>query len=164
MFTKTELDTTFQVVKKKKLSLHQPLTIQISNDAMSEADLFFFRGARRHYENAAHFWLRCSAWLEEHQKGFQLLLAQRYPDQVRVNWDMTLLTDGPCLCQTISPERFHTITEGYSLQLQNADVPHTYKWEGHIQRAMQMSDEWNDQSFIAETETEFLAFFWETGA
>lgn len=164
MFTRTELDTIFQMVRSKKLSLHQPLTIQASNDPGSEADLFFFRGARKQYESDAHFWLRCITWLEEYRKGFQLLMAQRYPNHIHVNSDTTSPVDRPYLYQTVAPENFQEIIEGHSLQLQNAHIPHTYQWEGQIQQAMQMSNEWNDQSLIAETEQEFLAFFWETGA
>lgn len=168
MFTKIELNTTLEIIRSQKLSLHQPLTIQSSSDSRSEADLFFFRGAKGHYKNGTHFWLRCIAWLEESWKGFQLLMAQRYPEHIHVNFDATLLVDGSgdlsSLCRNISPERFQEAIEGYSLQLKNASIPHTYEWEGQIQQAMQMSDEWNDQSFVAETESEFLAFFWETGA
>jgi hypothetical protein len=68
------------------------------------------------------------------------------------------------LYKHISAESFQATIEGYSLQLENANIPHTYHWEGQVQRAMQMSDEWNDQSFIAETESEFLVFHWETSA
>ncbi len=95
-------------------------------------------------------------------------MAQRYPDHVRVNSDGTFLMDRDVdhysLCQDISPGSFQEIIEGYSLQLKNASIPHTYEWDGQIRQAMQVSNEWNDQSFVAETENEFLAFFWETGA
>jgi len=117
-----------------------------------------------HYENGAHFWVCCINWLEERWKGFQLLMAQRYPDQVRVNFDANSLVDHYGLCQNMPPESFQETVEGCSLQLKNGSIPHTYEWEGQIQQAMQMSNEWNDQSFVAETESEFLAFFWETGA
>lgn len=169
MFTKTELNNTLLSVRSQELPLHQPLTIQSSSDVRSEADFFFFRGAKKHYKDGTHFWLRCIAWLEESRKGFQLFMAQRYPEHFRVNFDAALLVDRyvdlPSLCQNISPERFQEAIEGYSLQLKNASIPHTYEWEGgQIQQAMQMSDKWNDQSFVAETKSEFLAFFWETGA
>jgi hypothetical protein len=168
MFTKIELNTTLQMIRSQKLSLHQPLTIQSSSDTRSEADLFFFRGATRHYKDGTHFWLRCLAWLEERRKGFQLLMARRYPGHIRVNIDATLLgdryVDYYSLCQNLSAESFQETMKGYSLGLKNASIPHIYEWEGQIQQAMQMSDEWNDQSFVAETEREFLAFFWETGA
>lgn len=169
MFTKTELDTTLQMIRNKKLFLdNQSLTIQSSNDVGSEADLTFFRGSRKHFENAAHFWLCCINWLEERWKGVQLLMVQRYPDDVCVNVDAAVLTDHYVshysFCQNISPESFQEIVEVYSLQLKSRSIPHTYEWEGHIQQAMQMSNKWNDRSFVAETESEFLAFFWETGA
>ena len=162
MFTRTELHTAVNMVRSKKLSLHRPLTIQFSNDVNLEADLYFFRGAKKHYENGAHFWLRCINWLEDSWLGFQLLGAQRYPAQVRVNFNTILLTDEYNLCETIAPESFHAFIEGYSLQLKKADIPHTYHWEGGVQQAMQMSNEWNDQSFVAQTESEFLAFHWVT--
>ena len=162
MFTRTELHTAVNMVRSKKLSLHRPLTIQFSNDVNLEADLYFFRGAKKHYENGAHFWLRCINWLEDSWLGFQLLGAQRYPAQVRVNFNTILLTDEYNLCEPISPESFHAFIEGYSLQLKKADIPHTYHWEGGVQQAMQMSNEWNDQSFVAQTESEFLAFHWVT--
>lgn len=164
MFTRTELHTAVTMVRSKKLSLYRPLTIQFSNDVNLEANLYFFRGAKKHYENGAHFWLRCINWLEDSWQGFQLLSAQRYPAQVRVNFTTNLLTDEYNLCEPISPESFHAFIEGYSLELKNADIPHTYHWEGRVQQAMQMSNEWNDQSFVAQTESEFLAFHWETSA
>lgn len=164
MFTRTELHTAVTMVRSKKLSLHRPLTIQFSQDPNLEADLYFFRGAKKHYENGAHFWLRCINWLEDSWQGFQLLSAQRYPAQVRVNFTTHLLTDEYNLCEPIAPESFHAFIEGYSLELKNADIPHTYHWEGRVQQAMQMRNEWYDQSFVAQTESEFLAFHWETSA
>lgn len=65
MFTPTELEMTLQKVRSKQLLLHQPLTLQFSIDPKLEADLSFFRGARRYYENGEHFWLVCLTWLEE---------------------------------------------------------------------------------------------------
>ena len=162
MFTRTELHTAVTMVRSKKLSLHRPLTIQFSQDPNSEADLYFFRGAKKHYENGAHFWLRCINWLEDSWLGFQLLSAQRHPAQVRVNFTTNLLTDEYNLCEPIAPESFHAFIEGYSLQLKKADIPHTYHWEGRVQQAMQMRNEWNYQSFVAQTESEFLAFHWVT--
>jgi hypothetical protein len=164
MFTRTELDATVNMISTKGLVLHQPFTIQYSNDRSSEANLYFFRGAKKHYENGAHFWLRCINWLEDSWLGFQLLMAQRHPAQVRVNFNTNLLTDEYNLCEPIAPESFHAFIEEYSLQLKNADIPHTYHWEGRVQQAMQMRNEWNYQSFIAQTESEFLAFQWETSA
>jgi len=68
------------------------------------------------------------------------------------------------LYKYISPETFQAAIEEYSLQLKYSNIPHAYHWEGQVQQAMQMSDEWNDQSFLAETESEFLVFHWGTGA
>jgi hypothetical protein len=167
MFTRTELHTAVTMVRSKKLFLYQPLTIQFSQDPNSEADLYFFRGAKKHYENGAHFWLRCITWLEDSWQGFQLLSAQRYPARGRpkagrVNVHTDFFTDEYNLCEPIAPESFHVVIEGYSLELKKADIPHTYHWEGGVQQAMQMSNEWNDQSFVAQTESEFLAFHWVT--
>jgi len=165
MFTRTELETTVNMVRSKNLFLHQPLTIQSSYAIPGEADLSFFRGARKHYENGAYFWLRCITWLEEYWQGFQLLVAQRSPSHhVRVNFNTVVLMDELSLCKNISPESFQVMIKEYSLQLKNASIPHTYHWEGQVRQAMQMSEQWNNQSFIAETESEFLAFYWETGA
>jgi len=166
MFTRTELHTAVTMVRSKKLSLYRPLTIQFSNDVNSEANLYFFRGAKKHYENGAHFWLRCINWLEDSWIGFQLLMRQRYPDRrdAPINVNTNFLLDASNLYKHISPESFQATIEEYSLQLKNANIPHAYHWEGQVQEAMQMSDEWNDQSFIAETESEFLVFHWETSA
>jgi hypothetical protein len=164
MFTRTELHAAVKMGRSKELFLQQPLTIQFSQDVRSEADLFFFRGAKKHYENGAHFWLRCIHWLEDRRQGIQLLMAQRYPGQVRVNGTTNFPMDEYDVCETISPEGFQVLIEGYSLQLKNADIPHTYHWEGQVQQAMLMSKEWNDRSVIAETESEFLAHHWETSA
>jgi len=68
------------------------------------------------------------------------------------------------LYKHISPESFQAAIDQYSFLLEYSSIPHTYRWEGQVQQAMQMSDEWNDQSFIAETESEFLVFHWETSA
>jgi hypothetical protein len=166
MLTKTELDASVNMVRSKKLFLYQLFTIQFSNDVRSEADSYFFRGAKQHYKHAAHFWLHCINWLEDRWIGFQLLMRQRYPDHryAPVNVNTSLLLDTHNMCKHISPESFQAAIEQYSLLLEYSSVPHTYHWEGQVQRAMQMSDEWNDQSFIAETESEFLAFHWETSA
>ncbi len=166
MFTKTELDATVHMVRSKKLFLRQPFTIQFSNDVRSEADFYFFRGAKQHYKHAAHFWLHCMNWLEDRWIGFQLLMRQRYPDHrfAPINVNTSFLLDASNLYKHISPESFQAIIEDYSLQLKNANIPHAYHWEGQVQQAMQMSDEWYDQSFMAETESEFLAFHWETSA
>lgn len=167
MFTKIELNATLQMIRNKKLLLNRPLTLQSSSDVSFEADLFFFRGAKRHYKDGTHFWLRCIEWLEERRKSLQALSAQRYPESC-INPNATILedchVDPYSLCQNISSESFQEAIERYSLRLKDASIPHTYEWEGQIQQAMQMSDEWNDQSFVAETESEFLAFFWMTGA
>ena len=166
MFTKTELDATVHMVSSKKLFLRQPFTLQFSNDVTSEADFYFFRGAKQHYKHAAHFWLHCINWLEDSRKGFQLLMAQRYPDHrfAPINVNTSFLLDASNLYKDISPETFQATIEQHSFLLEYSSVPHTYHWEGQVQRAMQMSDEWNDQSFLAETESEFLAFHWETSA
>jgi hypothetical protein len=166
MFTKTELDATANMVSSKKLFLHQPFTLQFSADVRLEAGFYFFRGAKQHYKNAAHFWLLCINWLEDYRRGFQLLHRQRYPSRrdAPIDVNTNFLLDASNLYKHISPESFHAIIEGYSLQLENANIPHTYHWEGQVQQAMQMSDEWYDQSFIAETESEFLVFHWETSA
>jgi len=166
MFTKTELDATVQMVSSKKLFLRQPFTLQFSNDVRSEAVFYFFRGAKQHYKHAAHFWLHCINWLEDEWRGFQLLHRQRYPNRraAPINITTNFLLDASNLYKHISPESFQATIEEYSLQLKNANIPHAYHWEGQVQEAMQMSDEWNDQSFIAETESEFLVFHWETSA
>lgn len=166
MFTRTELDATVNMISTKRLVLHQPFTIQYSNDRSSEADFYFFRGAKKHYRNAAHFWLCCMNWLEDRWKGLQLLMIQRYPDHhfAPVSVNTSFLIDTYNLYKHISPESFQATIEQYSLSLESSSIPHAYHWEGQVQWAMQMSDEWNDQSFIAETEIEFLAFHWETGA
>jgi hypothetical protein len=166
MFTKTELDAAANMVSSKKLFLHQPFTLQFSNDVRSEADFYFFRGAKQHYKHAAHFWLHCINWLEDDRRGFQLLHRQRYPHRraAPINVTTNFLLDASNLYKYISPETFQAAIEEYSLQLKYANIPHTYHWEGQVQLAMQMSDEWNDQSFIAETESEFLVFHWETSA
>ncbi len=95
MFTKTELDATANMVSSKKLFLYQPFTIQFSNDVRSEADFYFFRGAKQHFKHAAYFWLHCINWLEDNRKGFQLLMRQRYPDHhyAPVNINTSLLLD-----------------------------------------------------------------------
>jgi hypothetical protein len=166
MFTKTELDAAANMVSSKKLFLHQPFTIQFSNDVRSEADFYFFRGAKQHYKHAAHFWLHCINWLEDSWIGFQLLMRQRYPDRrdAPINVNTNFLLDASNLYKHISPESFQATIEEYSLQLKYSNIPHAYHWEGQVQQAMQMSDDWNDQSFIAETESEFLVFHWETSA
>ena len=164
MFTKTELDAAITMVNSKKYSLHRPFTIQMSSSVKDEADFYFFRADKKHYPNGTYFWLRCINWLEDRRIGFQLLMAQRYPGRYRIDFNASVLMNTYNLCKDISPESFQVIIEEYSSQLKSVSIPHTYHWEGQVQRAMQMNDQWNDQSFIAETESEFLAFHWETGA
>lgn len=164
MFTTTELDAAINMVNNKKYSLHQPFTIQISYSVRDEADFYFFRADKKHYQNGVHFWLCCINWLEDSWIGFQLLMAQRYPGRFRGDFNTGVLRDTYRLCKDISPGRFQVIIEDYSSQLKSVSIPHTYHWEGQVQRAMQMNEEWNDQSYIAETESEFLAFHWETSA
>ena len=142
MFTRTELDATANLVSSKKLFLYQPFTLQFSNDVRSEADFYFFRGAKQHYKHAAYFWLRCINWLEDDRRGFQLLHRQRYPDHrdALIDVNTNFLLDASNLYKHISPERFQATIEEYSLQLKNANIPHAYHWEGQVQQAMQMSD------------------------
>lgn len=164
MFTKAELDTAIAMVPSKKYSLHQPFTIQMSHSVRDEADFYFFRADKKHYQNGTHFWLCCINWLEDSWIGFQLLMAQRYPGRFRSDFNADVSMDTYNLCKDIAPESFQVIIEVYSSQLKSVSIPHTYYWEGQIQRAMQMNEDWNDQSYIAETESEFLAFHWETSA
>ena len=164
MFTKTELDTAITLVQSKRYSLHQSFTVQMSSSVRDEADFYFFRADKKYYRDGAHFWLCCVNWLEEKRMGFQLLSVQRYPGQLRSNFSTNILLNIYNLCQDISPDTFQAIIGDYSSQLKSVSIPHSYTWEGQIQQAMQMYDEWNDQSFIAETESELLAFHWETSA
>lgn len=164
MFTKTDLDAAITMVNSKKYSLYQSFTIQISYSVRDEADFYFFRADKKYYQNGAHFWLCCVNWLEERRIGFQLLMVQRFPSQLHSNFNTDILMDIYNLCRDITPDKFQVIIGDYSSHLKSVSIPHLYAWEGQIQRAMQMNDEWNDQSYIAETESEYLAFHWETSA
>ncbi len=164
MFRKTDLDDIISKIQTKELDTHRPFTIQYSNDEAWEAELYFFRGAKKYYSNGAHFWFCCMNWLTNKAQGFQLLMAYRYPQHVHANVNIRSSLEIQNIYKDLSPEQFHTSIEEYSLSLKNADIPHAYIWEGQVQNAMHMSDEWNDQSFFAETESEYLVFHWETGA
>jgi hypothetical protein len=169
MFTRADINATINMPLEQKISLlHQPFTVQYSNDSSSEADCYFFRGSKKHYTHGVHFWLRSIDWLTDNWTGFQLLIAHRYPNaKTRVIFqtiDTYSLLDEYNLCKSISPESFQKAIEDHSLGLRHSNIPHTCQWEEQIEYAMQMSAEWNNQSWIAETESEFLIFYWETSA
>ncbi len=164
MFSKRDLEDIENRLHTKEIDIHRPFTIQYSNDGSWEADFYYFRGAKEHYRSGAHFWLCCTTWLVDRSQGFQLLMAHRYPRHVHANLNTDSLLEKQNLYKVLSPEQFQATIEEYSLSLKNSNIPHTYVWEGQVLDAMQMSDEWNDQSFFAETESEFLVFHWETSA
>ncbi len=120
-----------------------------------EDTFWLFHGKKADFRDAAHFWVMCIMYEYRRVKADfpmvkrGLLVTQaNYPNQY----------------EEISPEVFQETIDEYSNYLTIRGIPHEYHWPGHIDRVMRVSNEWNDVTVIGETDSEFVAFSWVTGA
>lgn len=120
-----------------------------------EDTFWFFRGAKSNFQDSSHFWLSCLL----HQ------IVYLTPEAEKVHRILfSIKADFPDHYEEISPDTFQDIMQEYSGFLTTRSIEHLYEWNGNVYRAMKLCDEWNDVTIVGETESEFVAFRWETSA
>lgn len=149
MFTREALYAAVNNVRKEPAP---PLEIQVFGQydfehPDSEESIWFLRGSRDDYRDAVHFWL----------KALQHVLETSIPHRT---FGRASLYDENTLCKKISYKDFLKIlTRNTGLK-----TAHDFHLNGRFQQAWLMSDEGLDLSALAQTDREFVAFFWDSTA
>lgn len=113
----------------------------------SEESIWFLRGSKDDYRDSVHFWL----------KALQCVLEKSVPHRA---FGRASLYDENTLCKKISLHEFlRILTRGNRLKTE-----HDFRLRGNFQQAWLMSDDGLDLSALAQTDREFVAFFWDTTA
>ena len=132
------------------------LPLMVQEHAGSSEEIFWlFRGKKTDFRDAAHFWVTCLVH-ECRRSTADFSMIQRMIDVIKYDYFPRY--------EEISPEVFQATIDEFSDYLKGGNIPHEYHWPGQISTAMRISNEWNDVTVIGETEDEFVAFSWVTGA
>lgn len=115
----------------------------------SEELIEIFRGKRSLYEGAMHFWVTCLRYQEDAN-----------PD-TRPSGYARLSAPEHSLCRPISEDEF---SAKVSEKLSHLQEPVPLRLSSLFLGAMQMSEDWNDESFLCATDEEYIGFFWDTTA
>ena len=160
MFTPQNLIQALEQVLAEPIPLSETNPVKMQEHLGGHEDTFWlFRGDKTAFRDSAHFWAFC---MVRQWSRFE-------PDTEKISRTLSRIlrnmkVDIPEQYEDVSSDTFQTIVQQYSGFLTERNIPHTYEWHGDIHRAMRMSDEWNDVAVIGETESEFVAFEWATGA
>ncbi len=163
MFTPLDLIKALEQVMAEPIPLAKTNPVKMQEHLGGHEDTFwFFRGTKTDFRDSVHFWVFCLirqwSYLEPDIEKISQILSRSLQSLHNMRSDL------PEQYEEISPDTFQAIVQEYSGFLAARHIPHKYEWHGSINRAMRMDNEWNDVTVIGETESEFVAFEWATGA
>jgi len=145
LFTGPALRSAVAQIRKEPMP---PLTWQEfeSSGPHSVVKIEFARGSKEYFRDAIHFWI---VFLQSHFRHANLSNADTFFH--------TLQQDRYTQCQELSQEEFMRTIQWYNF----VEDEQVFSLRGSVQHTWQVYDEGIELALLAETQSEFAAFYWE---